>query len=207
MSDTQAVEPFNQKKRQLLVQFLGAATLVALLVSGPTWNDATVLHQALDAIGVLLILVCMFGRLWSTLYVGTRKNSELVVVGPYSVTRNPLYLFSTIGVFGLGAVFGSILVAFALAGVSYLVFAITAKKEAVFLRSEFGPAYIAYEARTPRFWPDFRLYHTPSEMTFSPRVLQRAFGDALLFVALIPIIEGVEMLQAAGYLPVFFKLP
>ncbi len=207
MTDSATLQPFNQKTRQLIVKVLSAAAIALLFVSASAWGEASVLRTALEFAGVLFILACMFGRLWSTLYVGTRKNSELVMVGPYSVTRNPLYLFSTIGVFGIGLVFGSIVVAVVLAAMSYLVFTITAKKEAAFLRTQFAPSYLAYETSTPRFWPDFRLYNTPSEMTFSPRVLTRAFGDSLYFLAVIPIIKGVELLQASGYLPVLLRLP
>jgi protein-S-isoprenylcysteine O-methyltransferase Ste14 len=207
MTDSTPLQPFNQKRRQLIVKFLAAVAIALLFVCAPAWNSGSALRNALEFAGVLFILACMFGRLWSTLYVGTRKNSELVMVGPYSITRNPLYLFSTIGVFGIGLVFGSIVVALFLAAMSYLVFTITAKKEAAFLRTQFAPDYLAYETGTPQFWPDFRLYNTPSEITFSPQVLTRAFGDSLFFLAVIPVIKGAELLQAAGYLPILFRLP
>ncbi|MEM5471106.1 isoprenylcysteine carboxylmethyltransferase family protein [Hoeflea sp. AS60] len=165
------------------------------------------LYTGLKAVGMLLILACIFGRLWSTLYIGTRKNSEVVMTGPYSITRNPLYLFSTIGAFGAGLVFGSIVVAFGLGLVSYIVFSITANGEASYLRSQFGPEYLTYEAGTPQFWPNFSLYTTASEVMFSPPVLQRAFGDSLYFLAVIPLVGAVEYLQSSGYLPVIFWLP
>jgi len=207
MTVSTQLQPFNQRRRQVIVKFLAAAAIALLFVSGPKWDDASMLRPAFETAGVLFILVCMFGRLWSTLYVGTRKNSELVMTGPYSMTRNPLYLFSTIGVFGIGLVFGSIVVALFLAGMSYLVFSITAKKEAAFLRTQFAADYPGYEAGTPQFWPDPRLYHTPPEITFSPKVLLRAFGDSLYFLGAIPIIKGVELLQIAGYLPVLLRFP
>ena len=200
-------QPFVQRKRLLIVQLLSAAALVALLFTRPGWNETSFLHESLEAAGLLLILLCMFGRLWSTLYVGARKNSELVTAGPYSITRNPLYLFSTIGVFGIGLVFGSIMVAAVFGGLSYLVFSVTAQKEANFLRARFTPEFLAYESRTPQFWPDFRLYHHPRRMTFSPDALKRTFGDALYFLAIFPIVEGVEFLQTGGYLPTILRLP
>ena len=207
MTDSAPLQPFNQRRRQVIVKCLAAAAIALLFVAGPKWDDASLLRAAFETAGVIFILICMFGRLWSTLYVGTRKNAELVMAGPYSMTRNPLYLFSTIGVFGVGLVFGSIVVALFLAGMSYLVFSITAKKEAAFLRTQFAADYPAYESSTPQFWPNLRLYHTPSEITFSPKVLLRAFGDSLYFLALIPVVKAVALLQAAGYLPVLLRLP
>ncbi|TIP81472.1 MAG: isoprenylcysteine carboxylmethyltransferase family protein, partial [Mesorhizobium sp.] len=114
MSASIAPQPFNQRKRLLVVQALSIAAIGALLFSRPGWNEASSLHEVVEMIGFVLILVCIFGRLWSILYVGGRKNSELAVRGPYSITRNPLYLFSTIGAFGVGFMFGSLIVAAAL---------------------------------------------------------------------------------------------
>ena len=200
-------KPFVQRKRLLIVQILSGFAIALLLVSRPAWNEMSWMHEAMEAAGAALILVCMFGRLWSILYVGGRKTSELVTSGPYSLTRNPLYLFSTVGVFGVGLVFGSIAVALVLAGLSYLVFAATARKEAAFLRTVFARTYPAYEARTPSFWPDFRLYVQPDEVSFSPVALKRTFVDALYFLAMIPLIEGIEYAQLAGYMPTFLWLP
>ena len=41
-----------------------------------------------------MILICILGRTWATLYIGGQKQRELVTKGPYSVVRNPLYLFT-----------------------------------------------------------------------------------------------------------------
>ena len=200
-------KPFVQRKRLLIVQILCGVAIALMLVSRPAWDEMSLLHEGMEAAGALLILVCMFGRLWSILYVGGRKTSELVTSGPYSLTRNPLYLFSTVGVFGVGLVFGSVVVALVLAGLSYLVFEATARKEAAFLRAVFPRTYPAYEARTPSFWPDFSLYIQPDEVSFSPVALKRTFLDALYFLAMIPLIEGVEYAQLTGYMPTFLRLP
>lgn len=207
MTILNAPQAFDQKKRLLVVQIISALAIAVLLVSRPAWSEVSGVHEALEMTGLGFILVCMFGRLWSILYVGSRKSAELVTTGPYSVTRNPLYLFSTLGIFGVGLVFGSVAVAIVFAGLSYLVFSVTARKEADFLRGRFGSVYSAYEARTPPFWPDFRLYVQPDEVWFSPRVLKRTFFDALYFLAMFPAIEAVEYLQTAGYLPTLFWLP
>ncbi|WP_338066483.1 isoprenylcysteine carboxylmethyltransferase family protein [Phyllobacterium zundukense] len=156
--------------------------------------------------GFVLILVCIFGRLWSILYVGGRKNSELAISGPYSVTRNPLYLFSTIGAFGIGLMFGSIIVAACLGFGTYAVFRETARKEEAFLRDKFGPEFEAYVARTPRYWPKPWLYQDEHEHRFSTKALGSTFFDALYFLAIFPAIEGIEYLQTTGYLPTYFWL-
>lgn len=204
MSAPTAPPPFNQKKRLLIVQLSSALALMVLLVSRSGWNEGSVFSELIEATGFGLILLCIFGRLWCILYIGSRKNSELVTAGPYSMSRNPLYLFSTIGAIGIGLTFGSFAVAMVLGCFSYLVFAVTAHQEAKFLRGQFGPRFASYAARTPLFWPNIWLYREPREMTFSPLVLKRTFFDALFFLGVYPAVEGVEHLQTIGYLPTLF---
>jgi len=189
MSTSIVPQPFNQRKRLLVVQILSSVAIVTLLFSRPGWNES---------------LPVQFGRLWSILYVGGRKNSELATCGPYSITRNPLYLFSTIGAFGIGLMFGSIMVAVFLGLFSYLIFSTTSRKEEAFLRSKFGLTYETYAATTPRFWPNPWLYRDLSQHTFCPKALASTFVDALVFLAAFPIIEGIENLHMTGYLPTYF---
>ena len=41
-------------------------------------------------------------RLWSTLHIGGHKRQRVVMDGPYSICRNPLYLFSLLATLGVG---------------------------------------------------------------------------------------------------------
>ncbi|MCC2689800.1 MAG: hypothetical protein K0S21_2603 [Rhizobiaceae bacterium] len=206
MSTLTARSPFNQKKRLAIVQGLSVVAIVLLLFSRPGWNEASAVHELVEMSGLALVLVCIFGRLWSILYVGSFKNSRLVIGGPYSITRNPLYLFSTVGAAGIGLLFGSMIVALLLAACSFLVFRLTSHKEAGFLRARFGAEYDAYAARTPLFWPNPRLYREVGETNFSPKALGRTFLDALYFLAAFPAIEAVEYLQTTGHLPTLLWL-
>ena len=206
MSASIALQPFNQRKRLLLLQGLGIVVIGPLLFSRPGWDEASIFHEVVEGIGFALILVCIFGRLWSILYIGGRKNSELAVSGPYSVTRNPLYLFSTIGAFGIGLMFGSTMVSAILSVCTYAVFEMTVRKEETFLRSKFGPKFEEYVARTPRFWPKPWLYREEHQHMFSTRALRRTFFDAAYFLAIFPAIEGIEYLQVNGHLPTYFWL-
>jgi len=204
MSTSIVPQPFNQRKRLFVVQILSSVAIVTLLFSRPGWNESLPVHEFVEMIGFLLVLVCIFGRLWSILYVGGRKNSELATCGPYSITRNPLYLFSTIGAFGIGLMFGSIMVAVLLGLFSYLIFSTTSRQEEAFLRGKFGLTYETYAAATPRFWPNQWLYRDLSQHTFCPKTLRSTFVDALVFPAAFPIIEGIENLHVTGYLPTYF---
>lgn len=200
------IQPVSQKRRLLAIQ-MGATCLAAvMLLSVPAWEDEIVSLEAIEMIGTFMLLFCMFGRLWSILYVGDRKNVELVTSGPYSVTRNPLYFFSTMGAAGIGLMFGSLTLAGLSGALIYLILRETALKEAVFLRDAFGHDYAEYAGRTPLFWPNPFRYRDSSDGRFSARVLKRTFVDGLYFLAIFPAVEVSEYLRDMGMLPTVFRL-
>ncbi|RWM04190.1 isoprenylcysteine carboxylmethyltransferase family protein [Mesorhizobium sp.] len=201
-----APKAFDQHKRLIVVQVAAVVAIVLLLFSKPSLSEGSNGHELMETVGFGLVLICFLGRLWSILYVGGRKNDELIVSGPFSMTRNPLYFFSTIGAVGIGLMFGSVLAAAALGLASFLVFRFTARREAEFLAGKFGAAYTAYAERTPRFWPNPLLYQDQDQWVVSTGALKSTFRDGLYFLALFPLIETVEYFRAAGVLPTLFTV-
>ncbi|TPJ69579.1 isoprenylcysteine carboxylmethyltransferase family protein [Mesorhizobium sp. B2-6-2] len=201
-----APRAFDQHKRLIVVQAASVMAIVLLLFSKPFLSEGSNGHELMETVGFGLVLVCFLGRLWSILYVGGKKNNELVVAGPFSMTRNPLYFFSTVGAAGIGLMFGSVLAAVMLGLASYLVFRFTARKEAEYLAGKFGASYAAYANRTPRFWPNPLLYHDEAQWLFSTMALRNTFRDGLYFLALFPVIEAVEYLRLSGDLPTLFTV-
>ncbi|AZO20873.1 MULTISPECIES: isoprenylcysteine carboxylmethyltransferase family protein [unclassified Mesorhizobium] len=201
-----APKAFDQHKRLIVVQAAAVVAIVLLLFSRPFLSEGSNGHELMETAGFGLVLVCFLGRLWSILYVGGRKNDELIVSGPFSMTRNPLYFFSTIGAVGIGLMFGSVLAAAALGLASFLVFRFTARMEAEFLSGKFGAAYAAYAERTPRFWPNPLLYQDQDQWLFSTGALKSTFRDGLYFLALFPLIETVEYFRMTGVLPTLFTV-
>lgn len=197
--------PINQRTRIRLLQAGGVLLAALALFAAPAIGDEA--HETIELAGVGLVLACIAGRMWSILYIGARKNSDLVTAGPYSMTRNPLYFFSTVGMAGIGLMLGSFVMAAALAVVAWLALGYTASREAGYLRALFGTAYDDYARVTPMFWPKPSLYREPQQASFSPQALRRTFLDGLLFLLVFPLVELVEHAQAAGYLPVLLTLP
>lgn len=190
-----AIKPFDQKIRIGALR-IGAALLVPLLVLTPPCFPADGLAiEAMKLLGTALLLACVLGRLWAILYIGRHKNRGVVTDGPYSITRNPLYFFSTLGAFGFGLMFGKLSLALLLGTTVFAILYATARREQAFLATEFGTDYAAYAARVPMFVPEPGLFATEAAVTFSPRAVGQNLRDALVFLAAIPLAEVAESLR------------
>lgn len=157
--------------------------------------------EVMEVTGTFLIIFGVLGRFWAILYIGAMKNRAVMQDGPYSICRHPLYLFSTVGVVGFGLMLGSLVLTLLLGGAVFAILSATAAGEESFLRHEFGPAYDDYAARVPRIWPAVSLFRTELIVPVSVRALRVNFADALVFLALIPIAEFLEVVKDYGFVP------
>ncbi|SOC39768.1 protein-S-isoprenylcysteine O-methyltransferase Ste14 [Rhizobium subbaraonis] len=196
----QAFVAFDQKKRIASLWQLSASFVVAIALIKPYWQDGP-LHEFMEVTGLMLIFLAILGRLWSILYIGAYKNRKLVSIGPYSMTRNPLYLFSLVGILGVGLISGSLVLAIAMTFAFYLVYKHTALREAAYLEHRFGAAYRDYAKQTPLFLPRPSGYRTEAGVRFSQKALSSTFRDSLFLLALFPLLEGIEYLRLSGHLP------
>jgi protein-S-isoprenylcysteine O-methyltransferase Ste14 len=201
--DAGALARYQAARRSILaiIIVIGFATLVFV---GSVHDEAV--HERIETIGLLLIVIGIGGRLWATLYIGGRKSAEVVSTGPYSVTRNPLYVFSTIAAAGVGAQTGSYVVACVSMGLCAAAFYIVARREERFLSAKLGGEYLSYLQRVPRFLPNPFIYRDDAEVTFQTRRLRVTFVDGLVFLAAIPVFEAIEEAQENGKIPLLFKL-
>ena len=189
------LSPFSQKIRINILRALALCVLPTPLFIRPYYDD-TLLGDVMEQAGVILIVACVFGRCWTILYIGGRKNEILVMTGPYSICRNPLYLFSTIGVLGFGLMLQSLIYAALMTSLVFLMFVWTIRKEEAFLHQKFGEIYATYADRTPRIVPNnIKIINHALSVTINVQVLKRTFLDSILFVLLIPISEVFEILR------------
>jgi protein-S-isoprenylcysteine O-methyltransferase Ste14 len=163
--------------------------------------------ETVETVGRSLILLAILGRAWATLYIGGRKTIRLATGGPYSISRNPLYLFSFLGAAGLGAQTGSMTSAALFAIGTVLIFFSVIKREEAALQIIFGQAYEDYCRRTPRFGPRLSAWRDAATIEISPTRLYRTIGDGLIFLAIVPLFELIDWAQGEGYLGVLFQLP
>ncbi|MER8849049.1 MULTISPECIES: methyltransferase family protein [Mesorhizobium] len=196
-----------QQMRRLVLAVLVLVLFLALLFGQSTFPPDTPVHETIEMFGVLLIFLGIVGRLWATLYIGGRKSSEVVTGGPYSITRNPLYVFSTVAAAGVGAQIGSFsgitLFAVLCAGAFHIVIL----REEKFLKEALGVTYADYLARVPRFFPKLSLYEEGDTGSFKPRLLLTTLLDGLVFLIALPAFELIDGAQLSGMLPVWFRLP
>jgi protein-S-isoprenylcysteine O-methyltransferase Ste14 len=189
--------PVNQKLRIYILRAVFILILPLILFVQPKFAIGTFEHEVVEAIGILFLLAGVFGRFWSILYVGAVKNQTVMTDGPYSMTRNPLYVFSTIAMTGIGLMLGAAFFAILIGGATFAILYVTAKKEAGFLLHEFGDDYRAYAERVPFFWPNPRLYRTAADVSFNARSLRNNLFDALGFLVAIPIVELIDQFKSA----------
>lgn len=190
--------PFNQRLRIAALRLFFLLALPLIVFTRSAWSDPEWVFEIMEVSGIFLIILAVLGRFWAILYIGGMKNMTVMQYGPYSVCRHPLYLFSTIGVVGLGLMLGSLLLTVFLGGAAFLILSATAAREENFLRSQFGAAYDAYAARVPRIWPRPSLFRTGATVTVQLNTLRTNFADALVFLAFIPLAELMEWVKETG---------
>lgn len=203
-------DPHHLRNVQLVRKTVLAACLVGVVVLAAltrTIGGESDLHEWMEAIGLAFIGVCVVGRAWCSLYIGGRKKAEIVDRGPYSISRNPLYVFSFIGAFGIGAQTGSVTLACLFTLIAYGVFYVTVRREEDWLSATFGEPYRAYCARTPRFLPDFRQWRDQDTLEIRPIFFLTTLRDGLVFFMAIPIFEALEHAQDVGWVRVLYSVP
>lgn len=198
MIDIQAVQRW--RKVGIVV---GGILLLACSIFVGTWP---VLEYPAEQLGLIAIAICIIGRAWCSLYIGGRKKQEVVSIGPYSVSRNPLYVFSFIGAFGIGAQ-SSLAVGGVFAVACWLVFRVVVHKEERFLSEAFGLQYESYRDRTPRFLPDPALWRDDQEVLVRPAFFVQTIWDGSFFLLALPIFEAMEGIQRLSGFHTVVQLP
>jgi protein-S-isoprenylcysteine O-methyltransferase Ste14 len=198
----------NVQRRRKRVIRLGVLVLLVLVGgSGSVLAPDSPLHDLIKGAGVGAIAICIFGRGWCSLYIGGRKKTELVTSGPYSLCRNPLYVFSIIGAFGAGLQTGSLSIGGIFAVAGWLVFRGVVIREERLLAERFGVVYARYRNYTPRFRPAWYRWRDEVDLVCKPALFLTTTRDALWFLMAIPVFEAVKMMQSMGWLTPVIRLP
>lgn len=191
--------------RVRLSQVLYAAVLVLVAASDGRLlrGYAALLAQA---VGFVVVVAAVLGRLWATLFIAGRKDLELVRAGPYSICRHPLYGCSIIAAFGIGLTTLSLTLSIALPLVVAALVVAAARREDVALLASHGADWRAYQASVPAFLPAWSMSRSPEVIPVPPRIYRKALFDAASFLGLWLLVLLLEYLRAAGAWPALFRL-
>lgn len=196
----------QQWQRKAIVVGAAAVGIALLLAMRPVSPEDGVWHETVERSGIILILVGILGRTWCAMYIGGNKLNRLVTEGPYSVTRNPLYVFSAIAAFGLGAQLGSMVYALVCAAATVAIFALVIRHEERALAARFPSEFALYKARVPRLAPNFCGWEDADTILVRPALVRRTFWDATLFLLAVPGLKALESLRDSVPLSTFFRL-
>jgi len=195
-----AVTAFFAAHRIGLSRLFGIAVGLVLMVSGSAW-ERTFMDAVLFMTGVALAGIATVGRLWCSLYIAGYKDSTLITVGPYSVSRNPLYFFSAVGAIGVGFATETVTFAAVFALWFGLFYPAVMDAEERKLRELHGARFTEYCGRVPRFFPRWRLLTEPETYAVRPDRFRGHLFDALWFVWALGLLELLEALHDYKVLP------
>jgi protein-S-isoprenylcysteine O-methyltransferase Ste14 len=128
-------------KNRITLSFVGAA--VFLYFAAPA--RSTIIA------GIPLILIGEIIRTWSSGFI--KKNEVLSQSGPYSMTRNPLYLGNFLIGLGFSIMTNNIILLCLFLAVFFFIYTMTIQSEEKLLLAKFGDTYIKYKERVPVFFP------------------------------------------------------
>lgn len=162
--------------------------LTALVYVFDLWSRAP--RPAAIAWSLALVLPGLWLRGYAAGYV--KKNRELTQTGPYSHTRNPLYLGSMLMAFGFALALLSWPVALLLAFGFLVIYVPVIASEERFLRATFSD-FDAYCRRVPRLLPRITAAPAPAgqsgSFSFTLYLKHREYnaliGAALLYLCLL----------------------
>ena len=188
-----SLKNFFERNRSRLTWIIIFPVLLVLIIS--PISDKSFYDPYIEYLGFFFLMVASIGRIWTSLFICGRKDTELVKDGPFSICRNPLYLFSFIGGVGLMLAGQNIILAGLMIPLFWGYYHFVIKGEEKRLQELFGDDYIEYSRRTPRVIPRFSLYRSPSEVTINIRTMERSIMDASCFLLMIVLIEILEQIK------------
>ena len=153
--------------------------------------------------GFVLTLLGESLRFWGVSYAGSLTRAtgsvgapEVVVAGPFSYVRNPLYIGNVLMYIGVGIMANAITPWLVVAALIYfgIQYSLIVSLEEEFLEKEFGDGYLEFKKNVPRFFPRLLPYLNPAREHQMPnwaeafRSERRTFQAILLVVLLLVLI-------------------
>ena len=146
------------------------------------------------AAGFVLTLIGESIRFWGVAYAGslTRVTGnvgapEVVIAGPFSYVRNPLYIGNILMYTGVGVMANALTPWLVLVALAYfsIQYSLIVSLEEEFLEKEFGEGYIEFKKNVPRFFPRFQSYKLPRQEQQKPGWQEAVRSERRTFQAIV----------------------
>ena len=185
----------------LLMAWLGAG------FSAPFVQSGSLTAIVADYIGWLMFFAGLTLRFWSTRFIGGRKSHEIVRYGPYSMTRNPLYVGTFLMILSLAFLLKSPTFVIATAIVIAYYHVAVVPLEERFLRHEFGTEYANYCESVPRWLPRLGAIYSPQLVAVNSSPMRSEVNRAAWWLLLPLLAEVHAYLRAWPEWPHWLNLP
>lgn len=123
------------------------------------------------SMGLPVILLGEAIRIYASGYI--HKGKEITMDGPYSLTRNPLYLGNFFLGLGFSIAAGNIFFPIIFIILFFFIYHATIEQEEAYLLERFGEAYAKYRASTPRFFPKLNSLKNKGSRPFSWHLVKK----------------------------------
>jgi len=200
------------ERLRLSVSWIFGGLFIAFICFTRNLYAETPFFESIEILGYGLIIIAVIGRIWCSVYIAGRKDEELTTDGPYSIWRNPLYIFSFIGAMGivLSSTRAVMLIVLIPAYCGYYYYVI--KSEEQRLAQLFGQPYLDYCSRVNGIFPNFNNYWSRKNIDVKPVVLFRSIANTTWLLWAILVMEFLEYAQTTqidGHvlLPILVNLP
>jgi protein-S-isoprenylcysteine O-methyltransferase Ste14 len=156
-----------------------AFAVVFIILAKPDWRS--IILGCAVAIPGLVVRALASGHV--------EKNERLTTTGPYSYTRNPLYLGSLILAAGFAVAARSVWIALGMALIFIVIYLPVIRSEETFLGEHF-PEFADYARRVPRLLPRWKADRNPG--TFSAQLYweHREYNAALGALGLMAVLAA-----------------
>ena len=195
---------FFSKYRLLLSKCLLFSIILILIISKNNFDNNSIPFVILEFSGFFLVIVGVFGRIWSSLYIEGNKTNSLVTNGIYSICRNPLYFFSFLLLLGYCLLIKSFIVSFMAMLMLIIVYPRTIKYEEEKLLKIHGDDYLNYFNNTPKFIPNLFLFKK-TEKSYKIKIdinkIENVLIESLGFILFFEIIRLLNYLHNTNILP------
>lgn len=186
---------FFERLRPNLSKAFALLLLALLIFTKPNFYSDLV-SDLIEISGFALLIAAGLGRVWCTLYIAGRKDKILCTTGPYSLSRNPLYFFSFLGLVGFVLATNHYWYALLVAIAFLIYYHFVIKNEEVRLHNLFGEQFTAYQRMTSRFFPAWKKpKRTQDGMPMNYKVFEKSLRDISGFFIAIILVELIEVLQ------------